>query len=526
MGRILCGRDKDTPDIWRIAALPERLPPGDYALESGADPAQAALGWMLGAYRFDRYKTAEKKARPVLGLPDGIDRERLTATVEAVFLARDLINTPAEDMKPSDLAAAAETVAERHGAEFRVTVGDDLLERNFPAIHAVGRAAADAPRLIDLAWGDPDRPKVTLVGKGVCFDSGGLGIKPASGMKLMKKDMGGAATVLGLAGMIMALKLPVRLRLLIPAVENAIAGNAYRPMDVIRTRSGTTVEIGHTDAEGRVILCDALADAAGEEPDLLLDVATLTGAARVALGTELPALFCNDDAPGRRYPRAGRSGGRPAVAPAAVAGLPQADRGRGRRHHQRAGRPVRRRDHRRPVPGAVRRRRGPLGPYRHHGLEPDRAARPAQGRRSPGPARPVRRDRSALRLTRRQPVNSPARGRRCCSAARRASPGGIRPLLRWETTFSDLGCDAAVSGVIGLVMPAVLCGVASFRIFGMAPEGMVLRQGLLPEHVQLGEFQLARIDIAHCYSLAIRSCIDDMAAARGHRIGDAGVVPR
>ena len=293
--RILCGRDTDTPDIWRIAALPERLPPGDYALDSGADPAQAALGWMLGAYRFDRYKTAEKKARPVLGLPDGIDRKRLTATVEAVFLARDLINTPAEDMKPSDLAAAAETVAGRHGADFHVTVGDDLLERNYPAIHTVGRAAADAPRLIDLAWGDPDRPKVTLVGKGVCFDSGGLGIKPASGMKLMKKDMGGAATVLGLAGMIMALNLPVRLRLLTPAVENAIAGNAYRPMDVIRTRSGTTVEIGHTDAEGRVILCDALAEAAGEEPDLLLDVATLTGAARVALGTELPALFCNDD---------------------------------------------------------------------------------------------------------------------------------------------------------------------------------------------------------------------------------------
>ena len=293
--RVLCGRDANAPDIWRIAALPERLPPSDYALDSGADPAAAVLGWMLGAYRFDRYKTAKRKARPILGLPDGIDRERTIATVEAVYLARDLINTPAEDMKPSDLAAAAETVAGRHGAEFRVTVGEDLLERNYPAIHAVGRAAADAPRLIDLAWGDPDRPKVTLVGKGVCFDSGGLGIKPASGMKLMKKDMGGGATVLGLAGMIMALNLPVRLRLLIPAVENAIAGNAYRPMDVIRTRSGTTVEIGHTDAEGRVILCDTLAEAASEEPDLLLDVATLTGAARVALGTELPALFCNDD---------------------------------------------------------------------------------------------------------------------------------------------------------------------------------------------------------------------------------------
>ncbi len=295
IGRILCGRDEDTPDIWCIAALPERLPAGDYVLDSGADPAQAALGWMLGAYRFDRYKTAEKAKRPVLGLPDNIDRERLTATVEAAFLARDLINTPAEDMKPSDLAAAAIAVAERHGADIRVTVGADLLERNYPAIHAVGRAATDAPRLIDLTWGDPGRPKVTLVGKGVCFDSGGLGIKPAAGMKLMKKDMGGAATVLALAGMIMALGLPVRLRLLIPAVENAIAGNAYRPMDVIRTRKGLTVEIGHTDAEGRVILCDALAEAASEEPDLLLDVATLTGAARVALGTELPALFCNDD---------------------------------------------------------------------------------------------------------------------------------------------------------------------------------------------------------------------------------------
>ena len=295
IGRILCGRDEDAPEIWRIAALPDRLPVADYLLDSGADPAQAALGWMLGAYRFDRYKTAEKKARSILGLPEGIDRNRLIATVEAVFLARDLINTPAEDMKPSDLAAAAETVAGRHGAEILVTVGEDLLERNYPAIHAVGRAAADAPRLIDLTWGDTGRPKVTLVGKGVCFDSGGLDIKPAAGMKLMKKDMGGAATVLALAGMIMALDLPVRLRLLIPAVENAIAGNAYRPMDVIRTRSGTTVEIGNTDAEGRVILCDALAEAAREEPDVLLDVATLTGAARVALGPELPALFCNDD---------------------------------------------------------------------------------------------------------------------------------------------------------------------------------------------------------------------------------------
>ncbi len=295
IARILCGRDAETPELWRIAALPARLPPGSYRLEAGADPAAAALGWMLGAYRFDRYKTAAAKERPILGLPGGIDRTRLAATAGAVFLARDLINTPAEDLKPSDLAAAARTVAEEHGADLRITVGRDLLRRNYPAIHAVGRAAADAPRLIDFSRGDPALPKVTLVGKGVCFDSGGLDVKSAPAMKLMKKDMGGAATVLGLARLIMALDLPVRLRVLIPAVENAIAGNAYRPMDVIRTRSGLTVEIGHTDAEGRVILSDALADAAAERPDLLLDVATLTGAARIALGPELPALFCNDD---------------------------------------------------------------------------------------------------------------------------------------------------------------------------------------------------------------------------------------
>ena len=295
VGRVLYGRNKDTPDIWRIASLPNRLPPGSYVLESGAAPAEAALGWMLGAYRFDRYKTADRKKRPILGLPTGIDRKRLLATVDAMFLARDLINLPAEDLGPSALAAAAHSVAEAHDADIRVIVGKDLLKRNFPAIHAVGRAADDAPRLVDFSWGDEDAPKVTLVGKGVCFDSGGLDIKPAQGMKMMKKDMGGAATVLGLAKLIMAENLPVRLRVLIPAVENAISGNAYRPMDVIRTRSGVTVEIGHTDAEGRVILSDALAEAADDEPDLLLDFATLTGAARVALGPDLPALFSNDE---------------------------------------------------------------------------------------------------------------------------------------------------------------------------------------------------------------------------------------
>lgn len=295
VGRVLFGRNKDTPDIWRIASLPDRLPPGSYVLESGAAPTEAALGWMLGAYRFDRYKTADRLKRPILGLPTGIDRKRLLATVDAVYLARDLTNLPAEDLGPSALAAAAQNVAEAHHADIRIIVGKDLLKRNFPAIHAVGRAADDAPRLVDFSWGDEDAPKVTLVGKGVCFDSGGLDIKPAQGMKMMKKDMGGAATVLGLAKLIMAENLPVRLRVLIPAVENAISGNAYRPMDVIRTRSGVTVEIGHTDAEGRVILSDALAEASDDDPDLLLDFATLTGAARVALGPELPALFSNDE---------------------------------------------------------------------------------------------------------------------------------------------------------------------------------------------------------------------------------------
>ncbi|MBF0391146.1 MAG: leucyl aminopeptidase family protein, partial [Alphaproteobacteria bacterium] len=211
------------------------------------------------------------------------------------ILVRDLINAPASHMGPEELAAAAQDLAARHAARCRVVVGEALLNENWPAVHAVGRASDRAPRLIDLRWGDEQAPRVTLVGKGVCFDSGGLDIKPSSGMKLMKKDMGGAAHALGLAHMVMAANLPVRLRVLIPAVENAVSGRAMRPLDVIGTRKGTTVEIGNTDAEGRLILCDALAEADGEKPALLLDMATLTGAARVALGTELPALFSNDD---------------------------------------------------------------------------------------------------------------------------------------------------------------------------------------------------------------------------------------
>lgn len=290
--------------LWDWGVLPGALPPGDYRLQAqpnGArvDGTRAALGWALGAYRFDRYKTATGDGQPAPRLmwPADADQGAVLRAAEATWLARDLINTPASDMGPADLAAAAAALALRFGATCRVIEGDDLLAENYPAIHAVGRAAAPrrAPRLIDLRWGGEAAPKVTLVGKGVCFDTGGLDIKPASAMKLMKKDMGGAANLLGAALMIMDLGLPVRLRLLIPAVENSVAGDAMRPMDVVATRSGKSVEIGHTDAEGRVILADALTEAAAEQPDLLVDFATLTGAARVALGTELPALFCDDD---------------------------------------------------------------------------------------------------------------------------------------------------------------------------------------------------------------------------------------
>ncbi|MEZ5831382.1 MAG: leucyl aminopeptidase family protein, partial [Dongiaceae bacterium] len=243
--------------------------------------------------RFQRYKKRDG-ALARLVWPAGVDRASVRRLAAAITLARDLINTPAEDMGPPHLAEAAKLVAQAHKAKFSVIVGDDLLKKNYPAIHAVGRASARPPRLIDLSWGSSG-PRLVLVGKGVCFDSGGLDLKPSSGMLLMKKDMGGAALMLALAQMIMEAGLKIRLRLLIPAVENSVDGNAYRPLDVIRTRKGITVEIGNTDAEGRVVLCDALAEAHKDKPDLILDAATLTGAARVALGPELPALFCNDD---------------------------------------------------------------------------------------------------------------------------------------------------------------------------------------------------------------------------------------
>jgi leucyl aminopeptidase len=281
---------------WALAALPRSLPVGRYRLADdglAVDAQAAAMSWELGAYTFDQYKPAKREAATLM-LPSSPAAQRGLLLATAIASTRDLVNTPAEHLGPEELAHAVALVARQHGAKVRQIVGDALLKENFPAIHAVGRAATREPRLIELTWGNPKHRRLTLVGKGVCFDSGGLDIKGAEGMRLMKKDMGGAANALGLAQLVMALQLPVRLQLLIPAVENAIAGNAYRPGDVFKTRKGLHIEIGNTDAEGRVVLCDALAYAAEGKPDLLIDLATLTGAARVALGSQLPALFCRD----------------------------------------------------------------------------------------------------------------------------------------------------------------------------------------------------------------------------------------
>ncbi|MGV8855938.1 MAG: leucyl aminopeptidase family protein [Devosia sp.] len=280
------------------------LPPGDYCLAGDyGDPVLAAIGFRLGAYRFDRYRAG--KPAPTLSLPEGADAAEIDRLVEAAVLARDLVNTPTNDLGPDAFEAFIRDFAATRGMTIAVTSGDDLLTANFPLIHAVGRAAEQAPRLVDLGWGNPSHPKVTLVGKGVTFDTGGLDIKTATGMLLMKKDMGGAANVLGLAHAIVSAGLQLRLRVLIPVVENAISASSFRPGDVLASRKGLTVEIGNTDAEGRLILADALALADEEGPELLLDMATLTGAARVALGPELPALFSTDDVLARDLMRAG-----------------------------------------------------------------------------------------------------------------------------------------------------------------------------------------------------------------------------
>jgi leucyl aminopeptidase len=295
-----------------IGHLPGLLPAGLYHLaDSWLDAELATVAWGLGAYRFRRYKSSDGGAAARLKLSPLAARGPAQSILEGVWFGRDLINTPAGDLGPEELEAAARALAQRHGARLTSIVGDDLLPANFPMIHAVGRASTRPPRLIDLSWGSPQARRVTLVGKGICFDTGGLDIKPASAMLLMKKDMGGAATTLALGHMIMSAGLAVRLRILIAAAENSIAGNAFRPGDVLKSRSGKTVEIGNTDAEGRLVLADALALGDEERPDLMASFATLTGAARVALGPDLPPLFSDDDDLARSIAQAGLAVGDP-----------------------------------------------------------------------------------------------------------------------------------------------------------------------------------------------------------------------
>jgi len=280
-----------------LARYAPLLPAGTYRIASapeGFDMDEQALGWLLSEYSFDRYIAARPEAAKLI-CPEGCAADRLQIIATGAALTQRLIDTPTSDMGPAELEGEVRALAQMHDATLDVTLGDDLLGANLPMIHAVGRASTSAPRLLDLSWGDPDAPKVTLVGKGVCFDTGGLNLKPGASMGIMKKDMGGSANAIGLAHMIMALDLPVRLRLLIPAVENSVSGNAFRPGDILRSRKGLSVEINNTDAEGRLVLADALALGDEESPDLLLCMATLTGAARVALGPDLPPYFTDDD---------------------------------------------------------------------------------------------------------------------------------------------------------------------------------------------------------------------------------------
>ena len=307
LASVLVGVDA-SDDPWALAGVPDAVPAGAYHLDlkwSSRSLERAALGWALAAYRFDRYRKSTPPAALLFpGSAGAADSAR--ALARAVARVRDLINTPASDMMPKDLAATVSDLAAEHGADVGVVTGAALLDEGYPAIHAVGRASAHRPRLIDLTWGDTHAPRLTLVGKGVCFDSGGLDIKSASGMRLMKKDMGGAAHAIALADLVMSAALPVRLRLLVPAVENAIAGNAYRPGDVLATRKGLTIEVDNTDAEGRIVLSDALTEGAADSPDLMIDFATLTGAARIALGADLPAMFSNDETVAAGIAEAGR----------------------------------------------------------------------------------------------------------------------------------------------------------------------------------------------------------------------------
>jgi leucyl aminopeptidase len=289
-----------------LGGVAASAPVGTYRVEGEiSQPDLAAIAWGLGGYVFRRYKTSNADDLPRLHMPVGANASRVTSIVEGVHFGRDLINTPASDLGPGELETAARVLAEKHGASISVVVGNDLLHRNFPMIHAVGRASSRPPRLIDISWGH-EGPKITLVGKGICFDTGGLDIKPSASMLLMKKDMGGAASTLALAHMIMAAKMPVRLRVLIAAAENSISGNAFRPGDILRSRAGLTVEIGNTDAEGRLVLADALSLADEERPDLMVTLSTLTGAARTAVGPELTPYYCDDDAFSAALDSAGR----------------------------------------------------------------------------------------------------------------------------------------------------------------------------------------------------------------------------
>jgi leucyl aminopeptidase len=311
LGEERTGDPMDKAEL-AVGLLPAVLPPGCYHLADDlAEPELAAVAWGLGAYRFRRYKSAGGDDVAQLKAARGVDHAGALAQIEAVWLGRDLINTPASDMGPQELEDAARQLAKTHGADVSSIVGEDLLAKNFPLIHAVGRASPRAPRLIDLNWGRVGNRQVTLVGKGIAFDTGGLDIKPASGMLIMKKDMGGAASALALGHMVMAAKLDVRLRILIPAAENSIAGNAFRPGDVLASRAGKTVEIGNTDAEGRLVLADTLSLADEARPDTVVSFATLTGAARVALGPDLPPLYCDDDGLAQAIVAAGNRVGDP-----------------------------------------------------------------------------------------------------------------------------------------------------------------------------------------------------------------------
>ena len=297
--RVLFGLGASPADPMVFRGLPARLPAGDYKIAvapAGINSDQIALAFALGSYRFDRYKQKKAGDRPRL-VAEGADVAEVISIAHACALARDMVNTPANDLGPLQLETIAREIAEQHGAVITVITGDGLLEANYPAVHAVGRAAVEArgPRMIEITWGEAGKPLVALVGKGVVFDTGGLDIKPSAGMRQMKKDMGGAAHVLALGRMIMAARLPVRLAILVPAVENAIAGDAMRPGDILDSRKGLTIEVGNTDAEGRLILADALTRAAELEPTLTLDLATLTGAARAALGPQLPPFYTDDE---------------------------------------------------------------------------------------------------------------------------------------------------------------------------------------------------------------------------------------